>query len=804
MTMTCGAKTQMAEEIAATFWRGLRMAAMALALLSPPMMARAAEPPSSITVVTDDNYPPYIFRSYDGTLHGILKDYWDLWSDKTGVKVNLRAMDWAKAQAVMLAGEADVIDTMFKTAERMPLYDFSAPYATIDVPIFFHKSISGISDVDTLRGFTIGVKDGDACISWLEEHGLKSLKRYNSYEAMVDAASIQDIRIFCLDQPPASYLLVRKNLEAEFRHTPPLYSGQFHWAVRKGNQQVVKLVADGFARISPEEREQIWSKWLGTSLSRQDHHTLDLVTWGLEIAAGGTLILGIWAWILRRQVRERAGKLVVTLEALRESDRHYRELLSLTPVGVFETTPQGTCTFVNERWFDITGWPTDYMRDVPWHVIVAPEDRPDILRRWTEVARESLPFQAEFRVQTKNRPPAWILGQISPRFDNQGRLQGHIGTITDISAAKAAEAALAISEARFRTIFDSINDAIFIHDLDSGAILAVNQRMLEMYGYDRPSDVTGLSPGQLSEGAPPYDSDAAMAWLAKAKAGEPQLFEWRARGKGNRLFWVEVNLRRAAIGGGRDVILVVVRDISERKQAELVLTERTEALERSNADLEQFAYVASHDLREPLRMISSYMALLERRYGNRLEKDGHEFIAFAKEGAVRMDQLVQDLLEFSRVGRIADPPSATRLDTVLTNVLKVLSTVISDAEARIDVPSPLPTVVCSGNEVFLLLQNLISNAVKFHAPGRPPVIRITAERQATGWLFAVADNGIGIDEAYSDRIFKIFQRLHTRDKYEGTGIGLSICKKIVERHGGRIWVKGAPDEGAIFYFTLAD
>lgn len=792
--------------IAAAFWRCLRLSALALALalLSPPMVARAAEPPSSITVVTDDNYPPYIFRTYDGTLHGILKDYWDLWSEKTGIKVNLRAMDWAKAQAMMLAGEADVIDTLFETPERLPLYDFSAPYATIDVPIFFHKSISGISDVDTLRGFTIGVKDGDACISWLEERGLKSLKRYSSYEAMVDAASVQDIRIFCLDQPPAFYLLVRKNLEAEFRHTPPLYSGQFHWAVRKGDQTVFKLVENGFARISPEERQRIWNKWLGTSLSLQDHHTLDLVTWGLEIAAGGALILGIWTWILRRQVRERAGKLVETLDALRESDRHYRELLSLTPVGVFETTPQGTCTFVNERWSDITGWPTGYMQDVPWHVIVAPEDRPDILRQWTETARESLPFQAEFRVLAQNRAPAWILGQISPRFDGHGHIQGHIGTITDISAAKTAEAALAVSETRFRTIFDSINDAIFIYEQDTGTILAVNRRMLEMYGYDQPSDVIGLPAGQLSEGIPPYNGDSAMAWLAKAREGEPQLFEWRAKARNGRLFWVEINLRRAAIGGSQDVILVVVRDISERKQAELVLTERTEALERSNADLEQFAYVASHDLREPLRMISSYMALLERRYGDRLEKDGHEFIAFAKEGAVRMDRLVQDLLEFSRVGRVADPPSSTPLDTVLSNVLKVLSTVIREADARIEVPSPLPTVMCSGNEIFLLLQNLISNAVKFRAPDRQPVVRITAERQNTGWRFSVADNGIGLDEAYGDRIFKIFQRLHTRDKYEGTGIGLSICKKIVERHGGRIWVKGTPGEGSTFYFTLTD
>jgi signal transduction histidine kinase len=234
------------------------------------------------------------------------------------------------------------------------------------------------------------------------------------------------------------------------------------------------------------------------------------------------------------------------------------------------------------------------------------------------------------------------------------------------------------------------------------------------------------------------------------------------------------------------------------------LREYAEALERSNADLEQFAYVASHDLREPLRMVSSYIGLLERRYGQLLDQDGHDFIGFAKEGAVRMDRLVQDLLEFSRVGRNTSAPTATPLRPILQDVLRVLDRPIAEAEANIVLPDAPPEIVCFADELFQVLQNLISNALKFRAPGRAPEIRIGVERGAGCWQFSVADNGIGIDPAYFSRIFMIFQRLHTRQQYEGTGIGLAICKKIVERHGGTIWVESAPGDGATFRFTIPD
>lgn len=197
--------------------------------------AQSSTLPKSITVVMDDNYPPFIFRDSNGQLQGVLQDTWALWQERTGIKVNLKAMDWAKAQQVMQAGQADVIDTVFMTEPRKRIYDFTAPYAKLDVPIFFHQSISGIVNADSLKGFTVGVKDGDACIDVLHEHGVDSVKRYPSYKAVISAAGAGDVRVFCVDQPPALYLLHQLGVEKEFRRSVPLYSGEFHRAVRKGD-----------------------------------------------------------------------------------------------------------------------------------------------------------------------------------------------------------------------------------------------------------------------------------------------------------------------------------------------------------------------------------------------------------------------------------------------------------------------------------------------------------------------------------------------------------------------------------------
>ena len=261
----------------------------------------------------------------------------------------------------------------------------------------------------------------------------------------------------------------------------------------------------------------------------------------------------------------------------------------------------------------------------------------------------------------------------------------------------------------------------------------------------------------------------------------------------------EVALRRA-----RDELeMRVLERTTELAQANDTLARTAEELTRSNLELEQFAYVASHDLQEPLRMVASYLQLIERRYRGQLDSDADEFIGFAVDGAKRMQVLIHDLLEYSRVGTRGKAFESTDCAAVLEEVIANLHVAILESEAAVT-HDALPVVLADPIQLTQLLQNLIGNAIKFRRPEAPVQVHVTAAHEGAEWVFSVRDNGIGIPAGQAERIFNIFQRLHTRDQYPGTGIGLAICKRIVERHGGRIWVESQPEHGSTFFFTIPD
>jgi len=242
-------------------------------------------------------------------------------------------------------------------------------------------------------------------------------------------------------------------------------------------------------------------------------------------------------------------------------------------------------------------------------------------------------------------------------------------------------------------------------------------------------------------------------------------------------------------------ILSVFIDISERQKME-------EEMRRSNAELEQFAYVASHDLQEPLRAVAGMVQLLQQRYQGKLDERADEYIGHAVDAATRMQSLINDLLDYSRINRLGKSFESTDTEKSLSNALANLQIAIQESQAAIT-HDPLPTLMADPNQLTQLLQNLIGNGIKFRGAG-PLHIHIGAKKIERAWQFSISDNGIGIDSQYFERIFLVFQRLHTRREYPGTGIGLALCKKIIERHGGQIWVESQPGQGSTFYFTIPE
>lgn len=368
-----------------------------------------------------------------------------------------------------------------------------------------------------------------------------------------------------------------------------------------------------------------------------------------------------------------------------------------------------------------------------------------------------------------------------------------------IAEREQTDQALIVNEQRLRFVIEAIPVAIVQVDR-AGKILLVNAQTERLFGYRR-EEIVGepierLMPERFHAHHAQYRQDYLSRPIAKAVGAGRDL---TGRHKDGREFPVEVGLNMIEVDREQTVLGVIV-DISERKRAEAESRRYVEDLERSNREVEQFAYMASHDLQEPLRMVASYLQLLARRYQGRLDAEADEFIRIAVDSAHRMKALIDSLLEYSRAGGKQQDFQTCNCTFLLMEVLTSLRLIIEE-NGGVVVHEPLPTLMVDGAQLRQVFQNLIGNAIKFRKSACP-IVHVTAGRQEESWVFCVRDNGIGVDMKFADRIFSAFQRLHTAKEYPGTGIGLAICKKIVERHGGRIWVESVPGQGSAFYFTL--
>jgi PAS domain S-box-containing protein len=494
----------------------------------------------------------------------------------------------------------------------------------------------------------------------------------------------------------------------------------------------------------------------------------------------------------------------------KEAERHlarmegrYRGLLEAAPDAMVVVNQGGAIVLLNVQAEKQFGYHRDELLGQRVKNIIpqgfAERLIADGLRSAEDALEQRIGTGIELMGRRKNGSEFPLEIMLSPLESAEGVLV--TAAIRDISVRKEAEKHLARMEGRYRGLLEAAPDAMVVVN-QTGEIVLLNVQAENQFGYRRDELVGQKVKNIIPQG---FAERLIADGLRSAEDALAQQIgtgiELNGRRKDGSEFPIELMLSPLESAEGT-LVTAAIRDITTRKTAEAQLLQKVEELNRSNVELGQFAYIASHDLQEPLRMVASYTQLLSRRYKGKLDSDADEFIAFAVDGAGRMQRLIQDLLAFSRVGTKGRDLAETSSEAALQQSLTNLRGAIEESGAQVT-HDPLPAVMADETQLVQLFQNLVGNAIKYQKPGVPRVHVTAVRNDGQKWTFSVRDNGLGIDPQYFERIFGMFQRLHKREEFAGTGIGLAICKKIVERHGGSIGVESEPGHGSTFSFALA-
>jgi len=516
---------------------------------------------------------------------------------------------------------------------------------------------------------------------------------------------------------------------------------------------------------------------------------------GIVTAFLGLTMVGAFIWLLNRSLRIHKRAQVALDAAFKES----ADLkASIDEHAIVATTdPQGKITFVNDKFCAISKYSREELLGQD-HRIVNSGHHPKAFFRdiWSTIAR-GRPWHGEIKNKAKDGSYYWVDTTIVPFLNEEGKPRQYVAIRADITERKKAEDALSQSAERLRFMAESMPQKIYAAK-PNGDVDYFNLQWTEF---------TGLSFEQIKDWGwtqfihPDDLEENVRRWKQSINTGEPFMLEHRFRRKDGVYRW---HLTRShAMRDAEGKILLWIgsnTDIDDIKRTDEDLKQTAEDLRRSNSDLEQFAHVSAHDLQEPLRTISNYVDLLQLRKKDKLDLDEVKYLDHIQVAALHAQELVQALLDYASITAKDYPFEWTDLEVICEKVLLNIKTLIEENGAKIT-HDPLPKLKVNSLQIARLLQNLISNGIKYRSENKPHV-HISAQEENQKWIFSVKDNGIGIDAQYKEQVFMIFKRLHSKTLYPGTGIGLAVCKKIVQQHGGEIWIESEPQKGSTFYFSL--
>jgi signal transduction histidine kinase/ABC-type amino acid transport substrate-binding protein len=713
----------------------------------------------------DDDYPPYAFRAPDGGLKGILVDQWALWGKKTGIEVRLDAMDWAEAQRRMEKGDYDVIDTIFENEHRKTLFDFGPPYARLDVPLFFNRDLSGISGPRDLAGFIVGAKAGDNSIDILKAQGVSHFLLFPTYGEVVAAARDGKVKVFTVDQPPALYYLIRMGIQDQFKTTRPLYSGDFHRAVRKGRPDLLATVQRGFDLIGSAEYQAIDRKWRGTPLFNKGE-----IRRTIFIAAGALGILGLllgWIWALRRMVARRTAE-------LRAISNHFAN-------GMFyqvRVDPAGNrkFTFLSESVPALYGVPVRAALADPSLIYrrIHPDDRAALAAAEAEAIRTVSPFSAEARVVGPDGRIRWSSYVSRPR-----KLAGG-ATIWDgvefiITDRKRSEEALRESEAQFRSLISAIPDQIFTLNR-AGDFLSVHTPSAERHqgrNLDEvlPQPLAGRFKRTIETA---LDANSLQQLdYSLVLAGEERFFEARMA------------------PASMQQVIAIVRDVSKSRRLE-DQQQRLQAQLQQAQKLDSLGSLAggvAHDMNNVLGAILAIAsANLECQPAGSTLFRAFDTVAKA---ATRGGQMVKNLLNFARQTPVQS--QVVDLNTVIREVTQLLErTTLGTVQLVLELADGLRPMQGDPSALANSIMNLLVNAVDAMA-GEGTLRLRTRNLEDHSIEVLVEDTGPGMSQEVLGKALDPF--FTTKETGKGTGLGLSLVYGTVKAHQGQLEIQSEPVKG---------
>jgi PAS domain S-box-containing protein len=766
--------------------------------------------PPSIRVVMDDNYPPFVFRDATGGLRGVLIDQWRLWERKSGIRAEISAMDWDQAQRRMLAGEFDVIDTLFKAEERLALYDFSRPYQAIDVPIFFDNHISGITDVASLRGFVVAAKRGDAAVEILKRNGVTNLLLYNSYEAIIRAAREQRVTIFVVDRPPALYYLHKYGIFDRFRQSSSVNTGAFHRAVRKGDRELLRVVEDGFARISASELKEIETRWYGSTLPESRL----LRQAGVVAGCLALLLLALFVWnrALSAKVATRTAELKKSMDALQAQATFVASLMEAIPIPVFYKDGDLRYLGCNGAFEEFYGTTREELLGKGVHDVAPRELAEEYHDRDRELLRNPGSQIYESQVKNARGEVRDVVFHKATFADAGGRISGVVGAILDITERKRMTRSLAESELRLRTLVQTIPDLIWLKDSD-GVYLTCNPMFERFFG----------APEAEIVGRTDYDFvDREMADLfrehdrkAMALGGPSSNEEWITFADDGRRALLSTVKTPMYDGEGNLVgVLGIARDITELRTAE---GERLR-LERqllNSQKLESLGLLAggiAHDFNNLLQAILGHLdlALLKLPQDSGVRKN----VSLAMAAATHAAHLTGMMLAYTGKG-VMTMREINLSELVGENADTWRKTLSGAVRLDLRLDPLLPAVMGDAGQLLQVITNLVANASEAMGDGTGVITMATGAREFDQsvleqsrleeklpagyhvWL-EVRDNGVGMDEQTQQRLFDPF----FTTKFIGRGLGMSMVLGIIRAHRGALLVTSSPGAGTTMQVIL--